>query len=32
MRMERAVEALMAESERAANLLVRQEPEWLLKT
>ena len=31
MRMERAVEELMAEPEQAAELLVRQEPEWLLK-
>ncbi|MBI4079868.1 UDP-N-acetylmuramoyl-tripeptide--D-alanyl-D-alanine ligase [Candidatus Kaiserbacteria bacterium] len=31
MRMERAVEELMAEPEKAADLLVRQEPEWLLK-
>lgn len=31
MRMERAVEELMAEPERAWELLVRQEPEWLLK-
>lgn len=31
MRMERTVEALMAEPEKAADLLVRQEPEWLLR-
>ncbi len=31
MRMERAVERLMAEPEKAVELLVRQEPEWLLK-
>lgn len=31
MRMERAVEELMAEPERAWELLVRQEPEWLAK-
>ena len=31
MRMERAVEALMAEPERASELLVRQDPEWLTK-
>lgn len=31
MRMERAVEELMADPEQAADLLVRQEPEWLLK-
>ena len=31
MRMERAVEELMADPEQAADLLVRQEPEWILK-
>lgn len=31
LRMERTVEELMEESERAFELLVRQEPEWLLK-
>ncbi|MBI2612759.1 UDP-N-acetylmuramoyl-tripeptide--D-alanyl-D-alanine ligase [Candidatus Kaiserbacteria bacterium] len=31
MRMERTVEELMAEPEKAVELLVRQEPEWLLK-
>ncbi|MBI4068200.1 UDP-N-acetylmuramoyl-tripeptide--D-alanyl-D-alanine ligase [Candidatus Kaiserbacteria bacterium] len=31
MRMERTVEELMAEPEKAVDLLVRQEPEWLLK-
>lgn len=31
MRMERTVEELMAEREKAVDLLVRQEPEWLLK-
>lgn len=31
MRMERTVEELMANREQAAELLVRQEPEWLLK-
>ena len=31
MRMERTVEELMAEPERAGDLLVRQEEEWLLK-
>jgi len=31
MRMERTVEDLMAEPERAWELLVRQDPEWLLK-
>lgn len=32
MRMERVVEELMAEPEKAVDLLVRQEPEWLLKS
>jgi len=31
MRMERTVEELMADPEKAVDLLVRQEPEWLLK-
>ena len=31
MRMERTVEELMAEPERAGDLLVRQDAEWLLK-
>lgn len=31
MRMERTVEELIAEPERASDLLVRQDPEWLLK-
>lgn len=31
MRMERTVEELMAEPEKAVDLLVRQEPEWLLR-
>lgn len=31
MRMERAVEELMGEPEKASELLVRQEPEWLLR-
>jgi len=31
MRMERTVEELMADREQAADLLVRQEPEWLLR-
>ena len=31
MRMERTVEELMADPEKAVDLLVRQEPEWILK-
>ncbi|OGG80635.1 hypothetical protein A3A39_04055 [Candidatus Kaiserbacteria bacterium RIFCSPLOWO2_01_FULL_54_13] len=31
MRMERTVEEIMAEPERAVELLVRQEPEWLMR-
>jgi len=31
MRMERTVEEIMAEPERASNLLVRQEEEWKVR-